>query len=134
MLFKDKNRHQTTKTCYLTDLVQPGLFYKHLHHSFIHKVSQSVSWRSFLFRIFKTLSIQSPKSQGAQNLRECSSPIKCLISGVTCHVSHVRCPVSESMYYYYYYYIFFFTNWRSKSMKGLLSMGPTPSSFSRNAV
>ena len=48
-------------------------------------------------------------------LRECSPPqhFRCHVSHVTCHVSHVLCR----------------TKWWSLSVEGLLSKGPTPSSF-----
>ena len=45
------------------------------------------------------------------------------VSCVTCHVSHVTCHVSHVMCH------FFWTKWWSLSVEGLLSTGPTPSSF-----
>ena len=73
---------------YLTDPVQPVLFYKNLCNSLI-----------LLFKIFKTLSNPNRKSQGAEILRECSPPhqvphVTFHVSHVTCHMSQVRCHVS----------------------------------------
>ena len=50
------------------------------------------------------------------------------MSDVTCHMSGVRCQMS-GVTIYIYIYIFFFTKWLSLSGEGLLSTGPTPSSF-----
>ena len=44
----------------------------------------------------------------------------CHVSHVTCHMSHVMCHMSL---------LFFWTNLWSLSVEGLLSTGPTPSSF-----
>ena len=54
-------------------------------------------------------------------MRECSPPphVTCHMSHVTCHMSHVTC-------HYYYYFL---TQWWSLSVEGLLSTGPTLSSF-----
>ena len=48
------------------------------------------------------------------------------MSRVTCHMSRVTCHMSQ-----FYLFIFFFsrTKWWSLSVEGLLSTGPTPSSF-----
>jgi hypothetical protein len=48
------------------------------------------------------------------------------VSRVTCHVSHVTCHVSHVIFFP----SFFRTKWWSLSVEGLLSTGPTPSSFS----
>ena len=45
------------------------------------------------------------------------------MSPVTRQVSSVTCQVSGVIFF------FFLTNWGSLSVKGLLSMGPTPSSY-----
>ena len=50
------------------------------------------------------------------------SCVRCHMSCVTCHVSHVTCNI---------FFYFFFTKWWSLSVEGLLSTGPTPSSFYR---
>ena len=62
-------------------------------------------------------------------------------SCVTCHVSHVTCHMSNVIFFLIYFFFFFFflsfflsfrTKWRSLSGEGLLSTGPTPSSFIRS--
>ena len=62
-----------TATKYLTDLVQPGLFYKHLCNLLI-----------LSFRIFKT-------------------HVMCHMSRVTCHMSRVRCHVSGIMSQHFFF-------------------------------
>ena len=54
-------------------------------------------------------------------------PTTCHMSQVACHVSHVTCHMSQVTYHKSYF--FFFTKWWSLSVEGLLSMGPSPSSF-----
>ena len=48
----------------------------------------------------------------------------CHMSRVPCHVSCVTCYVAPVTCHF-----FFITNWLSKLVEGLLSTGPTPSSF-----
>ena len=71
-------------------------------------------------------------------LRECSPPQTCPMSHVTCHVSHVTCHmsrvtchVSNVTWHMFCFFLFFFlrTKWWSLSVEGLLSAGPTPSSY-----
>ena len=56
------------------------------------------------------------------------SYVMCHVSRVTCHVSHVTCHMSHFLSFF----LFFRTKWWSLSLEGLLSTGPTPSSFSRD--
>ena len=51
------------------------------------------------------------------------SHVMCHVSRVTCHMSRVTC------HNFFYYLFFFWTKWWSLSVEGLLSTGPTPSSF-----
>ena len=60
-------------------------------------------------------------------MREGSPPSTCHLPYVTCHVSHVTCHVSHVTCHCRN--IYFFTVWWSYSVEGLLSTGPTPSSF-----
>ena len=53
------------------------------------------------------------------------SRVTCHLSRVTCHMSHVTCLMSHVMFFCF----FFLIKWRSLSVEGLLSTGPTPSSF-----
>ena len=55
------------------------------------------------------------------------SHVMCLVSRVTCHVSHVTCNVSHVTIFF-----LFLTKWLSLSVEGLISTGPTPSSFQFN--
>ena len=54
-------------------------------------------------------------------MRECSPPQTCHVSHFTCLMSHVTC--------HNFVLLFFWTKWWSLSVEGLLSTGPTPSSF-----
>ena len=54
------------------------------------------------------------------------SCVTCHVSRVTCHVSHVTCHVSRVTCFFF---CFFWIKWSSLSVEGLLSTGPTPSSF-----
>ena len=54
------------------------------------------------------------------------SCVPCHISCVTCHLSHVTCQVSRVTFIFFF---FSFTKWYSSLVEGLLSTGPTPSSF-----
>ena len=56
------------------------------------------------------------------------SHVTCPMSHVTCHMSHVMCHMSYVACYLYIYF-FFRTKWWSLSVKSLLSIGPTPSTF-----
>ena len=51
--------------------------------------------------------------------------VMCHVSRVTCHVSRVTCHVS----FFLLLFFFFWTKWWSLLVEGLLSTGPTPSSF-----
>ena len=51
--------------------------------------------------------------------------VMCHVSRVMCHMSHVTSQVSHVNFFF-----FFLTKWWSLWVEGLLSMGPTPSSFS----
>ena len=76
--------------------------------------------------------IPNGKSQGAELLRECSSHTMCHVSHVMCHLSPVTCILSYVKKYIYLKKIFKKNNWLtwwSQSLEGLLSTGPTPSSF-----
>ena len=53
------------------------------------------------------------------------SRVTCHVSHVTCHVSHVTCHMSHILFIFF----IFWTMWWSLSVEGLLSTGPTPSSF-----
>ena len=53
------------------------------------------------------------------------SHVTCRMSHVTCHKSHVTCHVSHVTCHM----SFFWTNWWILWVEGLLSTGPTPSSF-----
>ena len=55
------------------------------------------------------------------------SCVTCHVSRVTYHVSRVTCPVSHVTCH-----VFFWTKWWSLSVEGLLSTGPTPSTFHTN--
>ena len=61
------------------------------------------------------------------------SRVTCHVSHVTCHMSRVTCHLSHDMcqmsHFYLFYIYFFFTKWRSLSLEGLLSTGPTLSSL-----
>ena len=59
------------------------------------------------------------------------SRVTCNVSRVTCHMSHVMCHMSGVTCHVSHVIIFFFfrTIWWSLSVEGLLSTGPTPSSF-----
>ena len=57
------------------------------------------------------------------------SHVMCHVSHVTCHMSHVICHMSRVTCHVSHVLIFFFTKWWSLSVEGLLSTGPTPSSF-----
>ena len=65
--------------------VVAGLFYKHIRHWLINLFIHSVI---LCENIFKTLSLPSRNSQGAETLKECSPPL-CHMSYVMCHMSHV---------------------------------------------
>ena len=54
------------------------------------------------------------------------SRVTCNVSHVTCHVSHVTCHMSHVTFFLL---LFFWTKWWSLLVEGLLSTGPTPSSF-----
>ena len=84
--------------------------------------------------IFKVLSIPNHKSWGAEILRECSPPTMCHMSRVICHVSGVTCQVSRVTCNFIIIILFFLTQWWSLSGEGLLSTGPTPSSFHISGV
>ena len=59
-----------------------------------------------------------------------TSRVTCHVSRVTCHVSRVTCHVSHVTIFFFILFIFFLrTKWWSLLVEGLLSMGPTPSSF-----
>ena len=77
---------------FLTDPVQPGLFYKHLYHSLIHSLGQSLILSE---NIFKTPSL--PGVQGDEILREDHLPplVTCYVSHVMCHESHVTYHMSH---------------------------------------
>ena len=67
--------------------------------------------------------------------------VTCHVSHVTCHMSHVTCHVSRvttchlsrvrchMSHVFFSSYFFFRIKWWSLSVEGLLSTGPTPSSF-----
>ena len=62
------------------------------------------------------------------------SPVTCHVSHVTCHMSHVMCHMSHvrchiSCVTHHIFFLSFLTKWWSVSVKGLLSMGPTPFSY-----
>ena len=59
------------------------------------------------------------------------SHVTCHVSRVTCYVSHFTCHMSHSMCHMsqFYFFIFFRTKCWSLAGEGLLSTGPTPSSF-----
>ena len=80
--------------------------------------------------IFKVLSIPNHKSWGVEILRECSAPTMCHMSHIICHMSGVRCQVSPVMCHFCssFFSFLFLTKWWRLLGKGLLSMGPTPSS------
>ena len=61
------------------------------------------------------------------------SRVMCHVSHVTCHMSHVTCHMSHVTCHMTCVtcHIFFFTKRWSLSVEGLLSTGPTPSSFFR---
>ena len=80
--------------------------------------------------IFKTLSFLNRKLQGADILRECSSPTTCNISHVTCHMSRVMCHVSQLVSFSFSF--FSRTKWWRQSVEGLLPTEPTPSSLLHN--
>ena len=60
-------------------------------------------------------------------MRERSSPTTCHTSRVTYHVSCVTCPMSCKTFPLYFYFLW--TKWFSLLVDGLLSTGPTLSSF-----
>ena len=65
------------------------------------------------------------------------SHVTCHVSRVTCHVSHVICHMSHVMCHMsqlFFCCCFFWTKWWSLAGEGLLSTGPTPSSFKRPGV
>ena len=58
--------------------------------------------------------------------------MSCVTCHFTCHVSHVTCHVSRVTchnFFLFFFSFFFRTKWWSLSVEGLLSTGPTPSSF-----
>ena len=55
--------------------------------------------------------------------------VTCHVSHVMCHMSHFTCHVSHVNFFLF----FFLTKWWILSVEGLLSMGPTPSSFFERA-
>ena len=61
------------------------------------------------------------------------SRVTCHVSRVTCHVSHVTCHVSQLFFVFVFLSFFFIEKklkkWWSLSVEGLLSTGPTPSSY-----
>ena len=77
---------------------------QYLHNIINHKQSELVSW----------------------NFERMFIPQTCHVSHVTCHMSHVTCHVSHVTFFLL---LFFCTIWWSLSVEGLLSTGPTPSSF-----
>ena len=62
-------------------------------------------------------------------LRQCSPPTTCHMSRVTCHMSCVTCHMSCVTCQIFY--LFFFTKGWSLAGEGLLSTGPTLSSFNK---
>ena len=54
----------------------------------------------------------------------------CHVLCVTCHTSRVTCHLSPVTCNFFLYIIFLLKRWWSSSVEGLLSTGPTPSSFS----
>ena len=79
---------------FVTPLVQPGLFYKHLCHSLSQSVSQSVI---VLFQILRTPSIPNLKIQDAEMMIMFTSPH---LSCVMCHMSCVTCNMSHFIYFF----------------------------------
>ena len=59
------------------------------------------------------------------------SHVTCHVSHVTCHVSHVMCHVSHVTFFYFF--IFLPRGW-SFLVEGLLSTGPTPSSYTLKPI
>ena len=67
------------------------------------------------------------------------SHVTCHMSHVTCHVSHVTCHMSRvtchmscvTCHMSPFFLLLFPTKWWSLSVEGMLSTGPTPSSFDR---
>ena len=96
------------KVRYLTDPVQPGLFYKHLYDSLIHSFIQLLMLFS---QIFQTSQIPNRQSQRAEILRECSphtishlSCVTCHVSPVICHLSHVTCHMSHVTFNFFFFF------------------------------
>ena len=61
------------------------------------------------------------------------SHVTCHMSRVTCHVSHVTCHMSRATCHFFFFFFFWTKRW-SLSVEGLLSTGPTPSSFIRSGI
>ena len=97
---------------FLTDPVQPGLFYKHLRYSFVNIL------RALFLQTFITSLHPNRESQRAKILRECSPSTTCHMSGVRCQVSRVTC-------LFFFFFFFFFgqkvgaSRWRVCYQRGL---------------
>ena len=105
---------------FLTDFVQPGLFYKHLQDSFNLGLNDPFPPN------LPGVIIPDRQSQGSDILRECSPPAICQMSHVKCHVFHVRCHLSGVKGNFC---LLFRTNCCNLSVQDLLLVGPTLSSF-----
>ena len=57
--------------------------------------------------------------------------VTCHISHVTCHVSRVMCHMSHVAFFFILFLFFWIKCW-NLLVERLLSMGPTPSSFTKN--
>ena len=117
------------------------LFYKHLCHYLSQCSFSSQSSRHHKSQIVRARELNFWENVHPSPCVTCHmSHVMCYMSCVTCHVSHVRCHMSGVTchvldffsYFFFFFFFFYRTKWWSKLVKGLLSMGPTASSFIDN--
>ena len=117
-------QHTICQSCtlYLTDLVYPGLFYKHLCHWLTDWLTDSA---------FSSKPSNHPYTQTARarelKFWENGHPpprVTCHLSGVRCHVSGVTCHVSPVTFYF----LFFFKVVELVDGRSVIN-GTTPSSY-----
>ena len=88
---------QAQITCwynYLTDTVQPGLFYKHLVINSLTDLSfSSISSNHLLSKIIKARELFFLENNNLPLIIHVSY-VTCHVSGVMCHMSHVTYPIS----------------------------------------